>query len=270
MERRPKRRGSMKRTSRWSARVSTAWVCGGWGTSGGETSRRPVMPRWMRNSVAAGFFCLPRSTVITMVLPTRRTLSMVAPVRTSAISASGDLKVCGLPLVHTLAMRWPWTRAWTPLAMVSTSGSSGMAGGLQCEVGGDVFGCVARQPQQRGDVTLCYRAEAIAAAAVEERPFFRRELLDGVKNLLGRQGVDPAIKAGDGCCGHTQLGFRVNAGVVDEVVERVAQQDVCVKAKLGAHGISLSTGLRSGKRFESQYKMRCTKRLAWVRSEERR
>jgi hypothetical protein len=24
-------------------------------------------------------------------------------------------------------MRRPWTRAWTPLAMVSTSGSSGMA-----------------------------------------------------------------------------------------------------------------------------------------------
>src|ERR1039458_6792026 len=139
-----------------------------------------------------------------------------------------------------------------------------MAGGLQRELGKDIFGCVARQPQQRGDVTLSYRAEAIAAAGIEEGPFFRRELLDGVKNLLGRQGVDLAIKAGDGCCGHTQLGFGVNAGAVDEVVERVAQQDVCVKAKLGAHGISLSTGLRSGKWFESQYKMRCTKRLAWV------
>jgi len=85
------------------------------GTSGGETSKRPVMPRWMRNSVGAGFFCLPRSTVITMVLPTRRTLSTVAPVSALAISASGDLNVCGLPLVHTAAMRAPWTRAWTPL-----------------------------------------------------------------------------------------------------------------------------------------------------------
>ena len=39
---------------------------------------------------------------------------------------SGDLKVCGLPLVQTRTMRAPWTRAWTPVAMVSTSGSSGI------------------------------------------------------------------------------------------------------------------------------------------------
>jgi len=130
---------------------------------------------------------------------------MVAPVRTSAISASGDLNVCGLPLVHTAAMRAPWDAGVDALAMVSTSGAQA-CGGLQRELGEDVFGCVARQPQQRGDVTLSYRAEAIAAAVIEERPFFRRELLDGVKNLPGRQRVDPAIKAGDGCCGHAQLG----------------------------------------------------------------
>ena len=41
------------------------------------------------------------------------------------IVLSGDLKVCGLPLVQTLRMRWPRTRASTPLATVSTSGSSG-------------------------------------------------------------------------------------------------------------------------------------------------
>ena len=29
---------------------------------------------------------------------------------------SGDLKVCGLPLVQTWVMRAPWTRAWTPAA----------------------------------------------------------------------------------------------------------------------------------------------------------
>ncbi len=61
-----------------------------------------------------------------MVLPTRRTLAIFAPVRAAAISASGDLKVCGLPLVQTPTMRPPRTRAWTPLAMVSTSGSSGI------------------------------------------------------------------------------------------------------------------------------------------------
>ncbi len=43
------------------------------------------------------------------------------------ISSGGDLKVCGLLLVQTERMVWPWMRAWTPLAMVSTSGSSGMA-----------------------------------------------------------------------------------------------------------------------------------------------
>ncbi len=51
---------------------------------------------------------------------------MVAPVRASAISDSGDLKVCGLPLVQTTVIRAPWTRVLTPFAMVSTSGSSGM------------------------------------------------------------------------------------------------------------------------------------------------
>src|ERR1035437_2398344 len=85
----------------------------------------------MRNSVGLWLFRgAPRLTVMTMVLPTRRTLSMVAPVSASAMSASEDLKVCGLPLVQTLAMRWPWTRAWTPLAIVSTSGSSGMGGDI--------------------------------------------------------------------------------------------------------------------------------------------
>ena len=34
-----------------------------------------------------------------------RTRSIVAPVSVSAISLSGDLKVCGLPLVQTLSMR---------------------------------------------------------------------------------------------------------------------------------------------------------------------
>src|ERR1035437_3379937 len=92
----------------------------------------------MRNSVGLWLFRgAPRLTVMTMVLPTRRTLSMVAPVRVSEISVSGDLKVCGLPLVQTLAMRWPWTRAWTPLAMVSTSGSSGIGGVDQKRVAGD-------------------------------------------------------------------------------------------------------------------------------------
>ena len=67
--------------------VRTAWVWGGWGTAGSETSRRPVMPRWMRNSdLASIFFESIRLTVITMVLPTRRTLSMVAPANASAIS----------------------------------------------------------------------------------------------------------------------------------------------------------------------------------------
>ena len=86
------------------------------------------MPRWMRNSDEAGadFDFVVRSTVMTMVLPTRRTDWMRALVRAAAISGSGDLNVCGLPLVQTERMRRPWTRAWTPLAMVSTSGSSGI------------------------------------------------------------------------------------------------------------------------------------------------
>ena len=65
-----------------------------------------------------------RST--TMVLPTRWTRSMRLPVRVSMISSGGDLKVWGLLLVCTATTVWPWMRAWTPLAMVSTSGSSGM------------------------------------------------------------------------------------------------------------------------------------------------
>src|SRR5271154_4367679 len=51
---------------------------------------------------------------------------MRLPVRTSMISSGVDLKVCGLLLVHTERTVWPWMRAWTPLAIVSTSGSSGM------------------------------------------------------------------------------------------------------------------------------------------------
>jgi len=81
------------------------------------------MPRWMRNW--AGVPSCWRTSQ-TMVLPTRWTRSMRALVRVSAISCGGDLKVCGLLLVQTERMVWPWTRAWTPLATVSTSGSSGM------------------------------------------------------------------------------------------------------------------------------------------------
>src|SRR5712672_2619252 len=92
------------------------------GVSGVETSRRPVMPRWTRNW--AGFLLRIRS--LTMVFPTRWTRSMRLPVRVSMISSGGDLKVWGLLLVCTLTTVWPWMRAWTPLATVSTSGSSGM------------------------------------------------------------------------------------------------------------------------------------------------
>jgi hypothetical protein len=60
----------------------------------------------MRNSAVLDVFLESvRVTVITIVFPTRRTLSIVAPVSASAISASGDLKVWGLPLVHTLEIR---------------------------------------------------------------------------------------------------------------------------------------------------------------------
>ncbi len=61
-----------------------------------------------------------------MVLPTRWTRSMRLWVRVPAIWAGEDLKVWGLLLVQTDWMVWPWTRWWTPLAMVSTSGSSGI------------------------------------------------------------------------------------------------------------------------------------------------
>src|SRR6266851_1494477 len=122
-ERRPKRRASTKRSSRPLLRVRMAWVWGGMGVSGVETSRRPVMPRWMRNWAARLLWL--RST--TMVLPTRWTRSMRLWVRVPAIWAGEDLKVWGLLLVQTDWMVWPRTRSWTPLAMVSTSGSSGMA-----------------------------------------------------------------------------------------------------------------------------------------------
>ena len=82
------------------------------------------MPRWTKNWPVA---FLLRARSMTMVLPTRWTRSMRAPVRVSVISVSGDLKVWGLPLVQTERMRWPRTRASTPLATVSTSGSSGMS-----------------------------------------------------------------------------------------------------------------------------------------------
>src|SRR5580704_15308532 len=99
-----------------------AWVWGGIGVSGVETRRRPVMPRWIRNW--AGCWLWVRST--TMVLPTRWTRSMRAWVRVSAMVSGGDLKVWGLLLVQTERMVSPWMRSWTPLATVSTSGSSGM------------------------------------------------------------------------------------------------------------------------------------------------
>ena len=72
-EMRPKRRGSTKRISRVAVspgasiprgaplplgaplRVRTAWVWGASGISGAQTSRRPVMPRWMRSSIEALF-----------------------------------------------------------------------------------------------------------------------------------------------------------------------------------------------------------------------
>src|SRR6185437_13120060 len=127
MESRPKRRGSTKRNSRPLLRVRMAWVCGGTGVSGVETSRRPVMPRWMRNCAGWRRRLRPVLRSMTMVLPTRWTRSMRLPVRASAIWSGGVLKVWGLLLVQTERMVWPWVRSWTPLATVSTSGSSGMA-----------------------------------------------------------------------------------------------------------------------------------------------
>jgi len=80
------------------------------------------MPRW---TVNWDFFLL-RAMSKTIVLPTRWTRSMRVPVSVSSIRWAGDLSGSGcLPRV-TAMMRVPWTRAWTPLATVSTSGSSGM------------------------------------------------------------------------------------------------------------------------------------------------
>src|SRR5271167_1121361 len=44
--RRPKRRGSTKRSSRPLIMVRRAWVWGATGAPGVMTRRRPVMPRW--------------------------------------------------------------------------------------------------------------------------------------------------------------------------------------------------------------------------------
>src|SRR5438270_13468961 len=52
---------------------------------------------------------------------------MRLPVRVSMISSGGDLKVCGLLLVCTPTTVWPWMRAWTPLATVTTSGGRGLS-----------------------------------------------------------------------------------------------------------------------------------------------
>src|SRR5581483_2279525 len=105
----------------------------------------------------------------TIDLPTRRTLWIVAPVSACAISSSGDLKVCGLPLVHTRTIRCPRTRAFTPLATVSTSGSSGTD--IRCS--GRMIGRAAIEeiPKHvgRDDRAQDFRGETECARHVDER-----------------------------------------------------------------------------------------------------
>ncbi len=75
----------------------------------------------------AGRELLPLSRSKTMCLPTRWTRSMRRPGSSFAISWGEDLKGSGFPLNQVVSMRSPRRRSSTPRAMVSTSGSSGMA-----------------------------------------------------------------------------------------------------------------------------------------------
>src|SRR5580658_593547 len=116
---RPKRLGSTKRSSRPEARCRMPCVCGGTAVVGSATSSRPVMPRCTIHCRS------PRSK--TICLPTRWTRSMLRPASSLAMSCGDDLNGSGFSLNQVVSMRSPRRRSSTPRAMVSTSGSSGMA-----------------------------------------------------------------------------------------------------------------------------------------------
>ena len=85
------------------------------------------MPRWTIHSAWGGLEG-EGARVQTMCLPTRRTERMTRFSRPAAWVAGGAEKGSGWEPNHASVMRSPWRRWWTPRAMVSTSGSSGIFG----------------------------------------------------------------------------------------------------------------------------------------------
>ena len=160
--RRPKRRGSTKRSSLPDDNLRIAWVCLAISVCGSQTCRRPVMPRWTihwalpfvgraPSPASAGVVdarreatSLPirfrfgsrpvagegaratQSRSKTMCFPMRRTAAMRLCSRVAAISVAGDFSGSFFWPSQTDSITSPVTRLARPRAMVSTSGSSGM------------------------------------------------------------------------------------------------------------------------------------------------
>ena len=133
----PNRRGSTNRNSRPLASVRRTCVCFATGASAVVTSKRPVIPRCTIHcaTISSVFWCdllfsapsperWPSS--ITMCLPVRWTATINRSRNPAACLEGGVLNGSRCEPNHTSTIRSPRTRASTPRAIVSTSGSSGI------------------------------------------------------------------------------------------------------------------------------------------------
>jgi hypothetical protein len=164
--RRPKRRGSTKRSSLPEERRRMAWVCLATSVCGSQIRKLPVMPRWTihwalenvggapaivstcgideacvpfrfrsarrragEGARATSFWSCSRSK--TMCLPMRRTAAIRLCSRVAAIAEAGDFRGSFFWPSHTDSTASPVTRLASPRAMVSTSGSSGIDLGIE-------------------------------------------------------------------------------------------------------------------------------------------
>src|SRR5262245_7766625 len=232
----PKVRGSTKRSWLPWVKSTTTWVCFGFGALGVDFSSCPLMRRWMTNHS-------PESRTTMMYLPLRLAVLNVRPARRLASCAFVPRRTLRTPVTCTDLTFFPANSRSRSRRTVSTSGSSGMSGGMlllqtsACFSGGGLLRLLLRPslalaPARRADH---HRGEepllvvgALFANEVHRRPVEQasRELLQRRLVVEHGQPVDDVIKAVPEQSGEHvahRVGTAVDVDGADHGLERVGQ-----------------------------------------------